>query len=347
MHETDNVEPYARRFVTVKGKRLAEAAPTLPGKHYHSDDNVDPVFETDAKKSSLTYKDWKGDCEHLLVHTEEMGTWYKTFFEPEVDKRFKDTQVMARVGGQCIRINNLKTLGLAEWLNDTIIDQMTDVLASKSDTNSERRVAVFDPLFKMINEHPQSDDPRFNREFYHYNRVRKYPHRKLHGWSPVTIDCIIFPNNVGNQHWNLIIVYPKQRHIVGLDSMHVNSCVDARTIFRWLFDEISYNYPGDVNKLFQPHLKDMGWTFRVDTEVPRQIDGYNCGVFLLGYVACVLYEMSPLRLTPMLVQGYRIQLFGECSSLKSSIRTSIVSNITKVLPGSPKTVLESSWIQFQ
>jgi hypothetical protein len=96
--------------------------------------------------------------------------------------------------------------------------------------------------------------------------------------------------------------------------MHRNSHEDARLIFRWLFDETSYNYPGEVDKLFLPHTKDMGWTFRVDTSLPGQTDGFNCGVFLLGYVACVLYEMNPCRLTPMLVQGYRIRLFGECSS---------------------------------
>jgi hypothetical protein len=331
MYEPDIAEPYARRFVTVKGKRLAEAAPTLPGKHYHSDDIKEPVFETDAKKSSLTYKDWKGDCEHLVVHTEEMGTRYKAFFEPQVDRRFKDTQITARVGSQYIHINDLKTLGPVEWLNDTIIDRMMDVLASKSDTKSERRVAVFDAQFKMITEQPQSDDPRFNREFYHFDRVRKYALRKLHGWGPLTIDCIIFPNNIGNQHWNLIIVYPKQRHSVGLDSMHVNSCADTRTIFRWLFDETSYNYPGDVEKLFLPHTEDMGWTFRVDTEVRRQIDGFNCDMFLLGYVACVLYEMSPRRLTPMLIQGFHIRLFGKCSSLK--LNTDL--NCIKHLKGSP------------
>jgi hypothetical protein len=177
IYESDIAEhqpPYARRFVTVKGKRL-EAVPTLPGKHYFSDDIEDPGFETDAKKSSLTYKGWKGDCEHLLIPTEEMGAWYKTFFEPEVDKRFKDTQVTARrVGVQYIHINDLKTLGPREWLNNTIIDRMTDVLASKSDTKSERRVAVFDSRFKMINEHPRSDDPIFNREFYHYDHTADF-----------------------------------------------------------------------------------------------------------------------------------------------------------------------------
>jgi hypothetical protein len=122
---------YTRRFVTVKGKRL-EAAPTLPGKHYFSDAMEDPVFETDAKKSSLTYKGLDGDCEHLLIPTEEMVAWYKTFFEPKVDKRLKAKQVTARVGFQEVTIKDLKTLGPGTWLNDTIIDRMTDVLASKS-----------------------------------------------------------------------------------------------------------------------------------------------------------------------------------------------------------------------
>jgi hypothetical protein len=79
MHKTDKGEPFVRRFVTVEGKRI-EAPPTLPGKHYHSDDIQEPVFETNAKQSSLTYKDWKGDCEELLVCTEEMRIRYKTFF---------------------------------------------------------------------------------------------------------------------------------------------------------------------------------------------------------------------------------------------------------------------------
>jgi hypothetical protein len=258
MHESNIAErqpPYARRFVTVKGKRL-EAAPTLPGKHYFSDAIEDAVFETDAKNSSVTYKGWNGDCEHLLIHTEEMGAWYNTFFEPKVDKKFRDTQVTARVGFQHIHIKDLKTLGPGEWLNDTIIDRMTDVLASKSDNfhggveKSKRRVAGFDSQFKMIHETPISDDPIFNREFYHYDRVRKYADRRLRGWSPMIIDCMIFPNNIAGLHWNLIIVYLKQRHIVGLDSMHGNSREDARTIFRWLFDETSFNYPGDVDTLW-------------------------------------------------------------------------------------------------
>jgi Ulp1 family protease len=287
MQETDKGLPYLRRFVTVGGKRI-ESPPTLPGKSYHSDDIQEPAIETNAKQGSFSYNDWKGDCEKLLICTEEMRIRYKTFFEPEVEKTFKDKKITARVGDHYIRINDLKILGPCEWLNDTIIDRMTDILASKTDPKSKRRVAVFDSSFKIITEQPGGDDPMYNRKFYHYDRVRTYTHRKLHGWSPLTIDYMLLPNNYGTLHWDLILVFPKQRHIVGLDSMHQNSDEDARIIFRWLFDETSYNYPGDVDKFFLPHTKDMGWTFRVDKSVPGQTDGFNCGVFLLGYVACVL-----------------------------------------------------------
>jgi hypothetical protein len=125
---------------------------------------------------------------------------------------------------------------------------------------------------------------------------------------------MLFPNNYATLHCDLILVSPKQRHIAGLRSMHHNSHEDARIICRWLFDETSYNYQGDVDKVFLPHTNDMGSAFRVDTSLPGHTDGFNCGVFLLGYVACVLYEMNPRCLTPMLVQGYRIRLFVECSS---------------------------------
>jgi hypothetical protein len=75
----------------------------------------------------------------------------------------------------------------------------------------------------------------------------------------------------------------------------------------------------------------MGWIFRVDTEVAHQIHDYNCGVFLLGYVACVLYGMSPRHLTPKLIEGFQIRLFGESTSLK--LNADLVR--IKGHPGSP------------
>jgi hypothetical protein len=98
-------------------------------------------------------------------------------------------------------------------LNDTIIDWMTDVLASKTDTKSKPCVAVFDSHFQMISEEPGGNNPRYNHKFYQYDRLRTYAHRKLRGWSPLTIDCMLFPNNYGGWHWDLILIFPKQRAV--------------------------------------------------------------------------------------------------------------------------------------
>jgi hypothetical protein len=224
-------------------------------------------------------------------------------------------RVTARVGFQEIQIHDVKSLGpKCSWLNDIIIDRMTDILASTIDTyhgrveSSKHLEAVFDSQFTMIHEMPNSLDRRLCRKFYHYRRLR--------GWSPRTINCTIFPNNVDGFHYNLLVVFPNQHLIVALHSLHGKSHEAARTIFRWLYDKTSYKHPEDMDTMFWPHLKDMVWVFRVDNEVSPQIGGYNCGVFLLGYVACILYGMSPRRLIPELIEGFRIRLFGDSCSLQ-------------------------------
>lgn len=307
--------PITSRFVTANGTTF-EAIPTLPGKSYCSDGMQDPAFEPDPKNSSVSYRSWNGDCEQLLLPDEEMVARYDQFFSAgmdALDEKFEAEQVTARVGVKHITMKDLKSLGPGEWIDGDIIDRMAEVLQAGAG-KSLRRVAVFDTNFKIINEHPASTDPAYCRWFYNYDRVRKNANRKLRGWSPMNTDCMIFPTNVGMSHWILIIVYPKERHIVTLDSQHNGCRVEARTILRWLFDETSYNYPAEVDKLFLPHIKDMGWTFKVDTDVKRQVDGFNCGVFCIGYIACVLYKMNPRRLTPMMVQGFRKRLFGEFCS---------------------------------
>jgi hypothetical protein len=57
------------------------------------------------------------------------------------------------------------------------------------------------------------------------------------------------------------------------------------------------------------HQPDMGWVFRVDNKVSHQLDGFNCGVFLLGYIVCFLFGMDPSKLSPVLIADYRICLF--------------------------------------
>jgi hypothetical protein len=197
-------------------------------------------------------------------------------------------------------------------LNDTIIDRTTALLASIcAEYNAKKKkpveVAVFDSRFaSLIIEHPVNSDP----PCYNYKRVRGYGDMGPHQRRSLSFELLVFPNNIHDNHWIIIVVFPKQSLIVAVDSLRMERPVAAaRTIFRWLYNETRYHWPADNTKMFGSHLPDRGWVFRVDSTVSHQTDTWNCGVFVLGYVVCFLFEMNPNKLKPDLIEDYRVRLF--------------------------------------
>jgi hypothetical protein len=114
-------------------------------------------------------------------------------------------------------------------------------------------------------------------------------------------------------------VFPKERMIVALDSMRIGSVKDARIMFRWLYDEASYNHPADVKYLFSPFQPDLGWKYMVDKQLAFQRDGYNCGVFMIGYFHCLLFGMNPRRLTTPLMTEYCQRIFAAMHGAKVKV----------------------------
>ena len=84
----------------------------------------------------------------------------------------------------------------------------------------------------------------------------------------------------------------------------------ARTIFRWLYDEMNYNWQNQTRGLFDPTKVDFGWRFYADKTLNIQRDTYNCGVWMLGYIACILYHVKPQSLKNQMVKDYRKKIFN-------------------------------------
>jgi hypothetical protein len=205
-------------------------------------------------------------------------------------------------------MRDLNTLAPETWLNDNIIDLMTQVLARRAVTESRRNVAVFDTQFtKLILEQPTGKGPRY----YVYEKAVGAADKRLLGKGPLHFDCLLFPNGINSNHWTIMAVFPKERLIVALDSFRGGSA-----IFRWLYDEMKYNHSADANTLFQPYQQDLGWKYTVDTELTVQHDGYNYGVFMVGYFHCLLFGMNPRHLTPALMAKYRKRIFGATHGAK-------------------------------
>jgi Ulp1 family protease len=81
---------------------------------------------------------------------------YGAFFTDKNLKTMQDEKVTAKVGTQQLHVSDLKTLAPGTRLNDTVVDLMTQVLATVAMHGTDRKVAVFDSQFtKLILETPQ------------------------------------------------------------------------------------------------------------------------------------------------------------------------------------------------
>jgi len=89
------------------------------------------------------------------------------------------------------------------------------------------------------------------------------------------MDRVLFPINIQNKHWSLIVVYMKERKIEYLDLLGYPS------------DE----HMGNVAHYLDDHAKDQSlespdaihWERVVPTNIPKQKDSFNCGIFALTY----------------------------------------------------------------
>jgi Ulp1 family protease len=328
-----------RSVIGKDGKKVVCIA-TLPGREYFSDDIEDAIF--DDAKCEPPYVDWTLGATERLSASPACAKRYKKYFSAKNQESVKGNTVTAKVGKNALRARDLDTLKPEEWLNDQVIDVMTQVWASRAIMESTREVAVFDTQFtKLILERPRGSEA----EYYVYDRVVGYAEKRLLGKSPTKFDCLLFPNGINRNHWTIMAVFPKQRMIVCLDSLFDGNIKDARTIFRWLYDEIRYNHPEDENTLFQPFQQDLGWKYTTDKLLKVQNDMDNCGVFLVGFIHCLLFRINPRHLTHALMAEYRKRIFDELHGAKVKvygpspwIQHNPVKCIQKSLPPLPDAI---------
>ena len=285
-----------------------------PGMEFWSSRMEKPVFHPSSKK---------------LLNPKNKPTWTRldTPPYPEIDQRYHDhyerffnedvgeipeDRESAYIGRNCIRVSDIKTLSPQGWLNDTIINSYAKVIGHNNHIGepSGPKVAVFDSMFVFtllnINVGPES------RSLYNYENSRGHAARALRDKSPMDYDVLLFMCNVQHDHWQLITVYPHHKWIEPMDPLRQSAEFWGRLIFRWLYDEIHYNRHKYKGTIFSENQPDYGWYFNMETTSYHvQRDGYNCGIYVLGFVLCIIQRMNPLRLDEKWAKLFRIKIFCE------------------------------------
>jgi hypothetical protein len=113
---------------------------------------------------------------------------------------------------------------------------------------------------------------------------------------------MLFFCNKDREHWIDFALYPKKRLICVIHSYGNSATMSyAMFIFRWLYNEMHFNWQEDAKKMFLPYEPCGGWTYHVDPKCKKQRDGHQCGVWTLANASCLMIGINMDMLTEAVV----------------------------------------------
>lgn len=191
----------------------------------------------------------------------------------------KSSKVLSKIGSYTLSGAEFSTLLPFNWLNDEIINSYFELISKRS----EKLAKVFKagiPRCIMLNSFFY---PTLNgRAGYNYTRVSRWTRKytDLFGY-----DKILIPINQPN-HWVLVVINFAKKAVEYYDSLYGEDSTCTSLILRWLGDEWEDKYKKD------PKYKDCdpkvsGWSIVYPKNIPRQRNGYDCGVFTCKNAECL------------------------------------------------------------
>lgn len=258
-------------------------------------DRMDVICRLSLPQSPL--KDLEGDedmstAEGTQIIEKLLNEIYASFKTPtlqawQMDKvreikeaaHKKSGKVLSNVGSYALSGAEFFTLLPSRWLNDEIINSYFELIANRS----EKLAKVFKagiPRCIMLNSFFYA---KLNcRGGYDYSRVSRWTRKytDLFGY-----DKILIPINQPN-HWVLVVINFAKKTVEYYDSLFGEDSTCANYILRWLGDEWADKYKTN------PKYKDCnprvsGWSIVYPKDIPRQRNGYDCGVFTCKNAECL------------------------------------------------------------
>ena len=169
-------------------------------------------------------------------------------------------------------IQRLESTGTNGYLNDTIIDVFLLFLEKKFKTN---KVFVFGSrLEEYLRQFPDNDNP-----------VKKW-NKRISDEDLKKVDIFVFPINIKNSHWYFDAVDVRSQKFYVYDSIQCLTKMRMETIKRCR-DFLKTFLRHRINKVYQVDK----FTIAI-ANFWKQQNGYDCGVFLLMGIECILDQQE-------------------------------------------------------
>ena len=161
------------------------------------------------------------------------------------------------------------TMATGEWLNDEMVNFTIGTMADREMARcggAQPRVHFFNTFF--VGKLTDGGDG------YNYGAVRRWTTKKKLGYDVLECDKVIIPVHQGI-HWVLAVVDLRAECVRFYDSLLGDDKGLVEDLLRWVRDEWKNKKDADVDT--------DGWSVEIPKDIPRQMNGCDCGVFMLKY----------------------------------------------------------------
>lgn len=177
-----------------------------------------------------------------------------------------------------IRLEDLETLRSGIWLNDTVVNAMLELVCS--------------PNLLLVDGAVDTDAITLPSSFF-VNFIDKGGYKAVKRWSKKYTDRIfgkthvLIPANMNGNHWILTVVDMSTKQIQIYNSIEIEKPSEYNIYFETLRSYIVGEYGGTFDF--------SGWT-NVVMRTPKQKNGFDCGVYTIGFAAFRFYKEGFLDL---------------------------------------------------
>ena len=192
----------------------------------------------------------------------------------------KSVRTLSKIGSYELKGVDFSTLLPGKWLNDEIINSYFELITMRSAKLAKLfkagvpRCIMFNSFFYTT--------LNVNGNGYNYSRVSRWTRKYTDLFE---YDKILVPVNQP-AHWVLVVINLAKKAVEYYDSLGGEDSACTKRILRWLGDEWADKYKAN------PKYKDCNpkvseWKIVYPKDIPKQYNGYDCGVFTCKNAECL------------------------------------------------------------
>ncbi|XP_073302452.1 ubiquitin-like-specific protease ESD4 [Primulina huaijiensis] len=216
-----------------------------------------------SHKKEEQFKDVASECFIPLTKEEEddIDRALSNFYRRKVLVSHKNSNI--DISGEILRC-----LSPEAWLNDEVINVYLELLKERESKDPQKflKCHFFNTFFykKLIS----------GRGGYNFQSVRRWTTHKKLGYNLLECDKIFVPIHQ-EIHWCLAVINKKDEKFQYLDSLRGVDSQVLNVLARYYVDEVKEKCGKDLNV--------SSWEREYVTDLPKQENGFDCGVFMIKY----------------------------------------------------------------